>query len=146
METQNTTNQKQQSSPAYSKVVFIEYASAKKGQHFITVMGRPDGRKQIIGRIFKEYDKENKKYMYTAADREGKSLFESTPNLYELKKQFIENEKNLAPDLPLNKEEKAMAQAADQVDKDMEKLDRGDELENVRKAKKEKSKGQELER
>jgi len=128
METENTTTQKASSPFAYSRVVFIEYASTKKpGQHFLTVMTTVDRKKQIIGRMFKEYDKETKKYKYNAVDREGNALFEPTQNLYELKKQFIANEKTLAV-------------SQNSVEKDaIENPSREGELKEVRNTRKEKS-------
>ena len=135
METENNQTQKKRSPFAFSKVVFVEYSYAKKGQHFMTVMTTVDRKKKIIGRIFKEYDQEAKKYNYKALDREGQPIFEPTQNLFELKKKFIENEKTRAMEAPANSVEKGVVE---------ENPTREGELKEVRNSKKEKS--QEIER
>lgn len=134
METQNTTTKKQRSPFAYGQVVFIEYSIPKKG-HFMTVMGKVDGKKIIIGRVFKTYDQELKKYTYSAVDREGNAVFEPTQNLYELKQKFIAQEKTRAIEAAANSVKTEVAE---------ESASREEELQEVRKGKEEKS--QELER
>jgi hypothetical protein len=88
METQNTKS-KNQTSPS-EQVVFIEYSTVKKGQHFMTVMSKENGRRKIQARIFREWDGVEKKMKYTAKDREGKEIFPADFNLYALKKKFTE--------------------------------------------------------
>jgi len=85
MKAQNQTP-KQKSS---EKVVFIEYSTARKGQHFMAVMVD----KKVIARVYREYDTEKKRMIYTAKDREGKEVLPPTENLYLLKKHFIDNAK-----------------------------------------------------
>lgn len=90
-----------------SKTVFIEYSTFRKGQHFITVVHVEKGKRQIIGRIFKVYDKENDKYVYYAKDFMGNDVFVDTKELYALKNQFIDCGKTMAmsiPSLPNQKE------------------------------------------
>lgn len=82
------------------KIVFIEYSSNKPGQHFMTVMKNVDGKRRIIGRIFREYDPENKKTVYTARDWAGNPVFQDIPDLTSLKKSFIEHSKTLALTIP----------------------------------------------
>jgi hypothetical protein len=78
------------------KTVFVEYSSANKGQHFMTVVQTIDHKRIIIGRIFREYNQETKKAKYRATDFAGNQVFADDKDLYSLKKHFIENGKNLA--------------------------------------------------
>lgn len=82
------------------KTVFIEYSTAEKGQHFMTVVQTMDHKRQIIGRIYREYDKEKGKSIYTANDWEGNPIFKDTHDLTSLKKKFIENGKTMAIAIP----------------------------------------------
>ena len=82
------------------KTVFIEYSTAEKGQHFMTVVQTMDHKRQIIGRIYREYDKEKSKTNYTARDWAGNEVFKDTHDLSILKKKFIENGKTIALAIP----------------------------------------------
>jgi hypothetical protein len=97
MKTENTIRNMVSS---YNKTVFIEYSSAKAGQHFMTVMQTVDGKRRIIGRIYRVYDKENKRTTYTAIDWSGTPIFQDYNDLPTLKKQFIKYGKNLTLILP----------------------------------------------
>lgn len=83
-----------------SKTVFIEYSSYNKGQHFMTVVQTQDHKRIIIGRVYKEYDKENKKTKYYATDFEGNQVFKDTTELYVLKQKFIEYGPSMAIVIP----------------------------------------------
>lgn len=83
-----------------NKTVFIEYSTARKNQHFMTVVQVVDGKRIIIGRIFREYDAEKKKTFYTAKAWEGSDIFFDTHELTALKKKFIEHGKGLAMAIP----------------------------------------------
>jgi len=85
------------------KTVFVEYSSYEKGQHFMTVVQTKDYKRIIIGRVYKVYDKENKKTKYLATDFFGNQIFKDTNELTALKQKFIENGQNLVmlvPSLP----------------------------------------------
>ena len=82
------------------KTVFIEYSSSERGQHFMTVIHIDDGKRTIIGRVFRSYDKEAKKTTYLAQDAMGNQVFNDTKDLTTLKKNFIEHGKTLAMILP----------------------------------------------
>ena len=84
------------------KTVFVEYSTADKGQHFMTVVQNKDHHRIIIGRIYREYDKENKKYTYYAADFANNQVFADYKDLYAIKKQFIEHGDSLAYAVPVN--------------------------------------------
>ncbi|RPH33012.1 MAG: hypothetical protein EHM93_06780 [Bacteroidales bacterium] len=84
------------------KTVFVEYSTADKGQHFMTVVQNKDHHRIIIGRIYKEYDKENKKYEYFATDFANNQVFADYKDLHAIKKQFIEHGDNLAYAVPVN--------------------------------------------
>jgi len=84
----------------FSKTIFIEYSSAKTGQHFMTVMQKADGKRRIIGRIYRAYDKENKRTTYIAVDWSGTPIFQDYNDLPTLKKQFVKYGKNLTLTLP----------------------------------------------
>jgi hypothetical protein len=79
-----------------SKTVFVEYSSNATGQHFMTIMQHEGGRRIVIGRISRLYDKTDNKMLYRAVDASGGHIFPETPDLYTLKKQFIEHGHNLA--------------------------------------------------
>jgi len=85
-----------------SKTVFVEYSTADKGQHFMTVVQNKDHHRIIIGRIYREYDKENKKYEYYAADYANNQVFADYKDLNAIKKQFIEHGDSLAYAVPVN--------------------------------------------
>jgi len=97
MQTPNTKTENRYS-PA-EQVVFIEYSTTQKGQHFMTVMGKENGRRKIVARIFREFDPVEKKMKYTAKDREGIEMF-SDFNLYAMKKTFVDKAKELAKAIP----------------------------------------------
>ena len=84
------------------KTVFVEYSTAEKGQHFMTVVQNKDHLRIIIGRIYREYDKENKKYEYYATDFANNQVFADYKDLYAIKKQFIEHGDSLAYAVPVN--------------------------------------------
>ena len=90
-----------------SKTVFIEYSTVEKGQHFMTVMQTMDHRRQIIGRIYREYDNENKKAVYKATDFEGNEIFADTKDLVSIKKKYVESGKELAMVIPVNPNHRA---------------------------------------
>lgn len=80
----------------FSKTVFIEYSSAREGQHLITVVQKVDHERVIIGRIYRDFDPQTKKPSYRAYDFKGNQIFFDTNNLYELKNRFKEHGKSLA--------------------------------------------------
>ena len=82
------------------KTVFIEYSSAEKGQHFMTVVQTQDHKRIIIGRIYREYDNEKKKTQYRATDFQGNQVFVDYKDIYTLKKKFIEYGQSLAMAIP----------------------------------------------
>jgi hypothetical protein len=84
----------------FDKTVFIEYSSAKKGQHFMTVIQTVDHKRIIIGRIYRKYDKENKQTNYLATDWMGNPAFIDTHDLTTLKKKFKDNGKGMAMLIP----------------------------------------------
>lgn len=84
------------------KTVFVEYSTAEKGQHFMTVVQNKDHHRIIIGRIYREYDKETKKYKYYATDYANNQVFADYKDLYAIKKQFIEHGDSLAMTVPVN--------------------------------------------
>ena len=97
-----TTTNNQNNQKTFNKIVFVEYSYNKPGQHFITVMKTVDGKRKIIGRIFREYDKENKKMNFTAVDWSGTQVFSDAKDLIQIKKQFIEHAHTLAMNIPKN--------------------------------------------
>ncbi|MBI4931423.1 MAG: hypothetical protein HY841_11710 [Bacteroidetes bacterium] len=142
-----TSNQKQpnRKSPA-EQVVFIEYSSAEKGQHFMTVMGKENGRRKIEARIFRAFDPAEKKMKYTAKDREDKEIFPSDFNLYALKKKFIDKAKEKARMITQSLSETPMTGGEEpEKDKVIETMKRESEVQEIRNGKT-KSKGQELSR
>lgn len=122
-----------------AKVFFMEYSTWNKGQHFITVMTKIDGKKHLIGRIYREYDAVNKRTMYYAKDREGNRVFADIQNLVDLKKKFVEHGKNFGYAIPnIGAVEKEI------VEPRLEKSAREDELQKLREEREqEKNKEQE---
>jgi hypothetical protein len=59
-----------------------------------------DGKRRIIGRIYKEYDTENKKMNYTAKDWAGNQVFVDAKDLMTIKKQFVEHAHTLELTIP----------------------------------------------
>jgi len=92
------------------KTVFIEYSSSEKGQHFMTVVQVTNGNRQIIGRIYREYDKENKKTNYHAVDWAGTPVFVDFKDLSVLKQKFIENGKHMTMSIPKNPNQRLQGQ------------------------------------
>jgi hypothetical protein len=89
------------------KTVFVEYSTTEKGQHFMTVIQTMDHKRQIIGRIYREYDKENKRANYKATDWEGNQIFVDVKDLPTIKKKYIESGKELAMVIPVNPNHRA---------------------------------------
>lgn len=85
METQNNKR-------TYTKIKFLEYSTANKGQHFITVI---QGKNNVVGRIYREYDEVNKKAIYTAKDKEGNPVFQEEQGLVAIKKAFVNANKEI---------------------------------------------------
>lgn len=79
-----------------SKTVFIEYSSARKGQHFMTVVQTINHERVIIGRIFREYNPEIKRSYYQAYDFAGNQVFVNCFDISELKNKFKKSGKFLA--------------------------------------------------
>ena len=79
-----------------SKTVFIEYSSARKGQHFMTVVQTINHERVIIGRIFREYNPEIKRSYYQAYDFAGNQVFVNCFDISELKNKFKKSGKSLA--------------------------------------------------
>lgn len=79
-----------------SKTVFIEYSSARKGQHFMTVVQTINHDRVIIGRIYREYEPKTQKSKYMACDFEGNQIFFDTHDLNELKNKFKKSGRFLA--------------------------------------------------
>jgi hypothetical protein len=126
-----------------SKTVFIEYSSSEKGQHFMTVVQITDRERQIIGRIFRDYDNDSKKTQYRAVDWAGNQVFVDTKDISALKKNFIECGKQMAMDVPKNPNHRVQNGRVPSPDKPY----RLHELKKIREPKIEKkTKGQKLEK
>lgn len=123
-----------------SKTVFIEYSSSDKGQHFMTVVQNKNHQRIIIGRIYREYDKETKKTKYLATDFAGNQVFVDYKDLSAIKKQFVEHGDNLAMNVPVrpNQSRQTLKLALSQ------KAERNEDLKNIREKKSEKEKTKEV--
>jgi hypothetical protein len=78
------------------KTVFIEYSTAEKGQHFMTVVQTMNHKRVIIGRIYRDYNPETKKTYYRAYDFQGTQIFGNGFDITELKNKFKKNGKFMA--------------------------------------------------
>jgi len=124
------------------KTVFIEYSSSEKGQHFMTVIQLANGKKNIIGRIYKEYDKENKKMNYIAHDWAGNQVFADTHDLFTLKKKFVESGKYMIQTIP----NKHFQNEEKDVETYSEKTERENDIQEIRERKTSQEKEHEIER
>lgn len=79
-----------------SKTVFIEYSSARQGQHFMTVVQTVDHERVIVGRIYRDYNPEIKKTYYRAYDFNGDQIFGNGYDISELKNKFKRSGKFMA--------------------------------------------------
>lgn len=79
-----------------SKTVFIEYSSARHGQHFMTVVQTMNHDRIIVGRIYREYKQETKKTFYKAYDFNGEQIFGDGLDLSDLKNKFKKNGRFMA--------------------------------------------------
>jgi hypothetical protein len=79
-----------------SKTVFIEYSSARKGQHFMTIVQTMNHERVIVGRIYRDYNPETKKTYYRAYDFAGNQVFVNCFDISELKDRFKKSGKFLA--------------------------------------------------
>jgi hypothetical protein len=79
-----------------SKTVFIEYSSARQGQHFMTVVQTMNHERVIVGRIYREYNPETKKTYYRAYDFQGNQIFGNGFDITELKNKFKKSGKFMA--------------------------------------------------
>jgi hypothetical protein len=79
-----------------SKTVFIEYSTARKGQHFMTVVQTLNHERVIIGRIYRDYNPETKKTYYRAYDFDGNQIFFNVQDISELKNKFKKTGRMLA--------------------------------------------------
>lgn len=135
MKTQNTKSQPAKNS--LGRTTFVEYDKTDElHPYFMTVMQNMDGKRKIAAHIYREYDKENKKWKFTAKDREGKEIFPADFNLFALKKKFIEAAKekvraftqSLAP-------EKFPQSQEPEKDRVIEQMQRENELKEMRNEK-----------
>ena len=85
------------------KTAFLEFSSTEEGQHFMTIIHIIGHDRTIIGRMYREYDKDQKKMIYTATDWEGNLVFRDTNDIATLKKKFIESGKTMAQAKPIEK-------------------------------------------
>lgn len=122
------------------KTVFVEYSTADKGQHFITVVQNQNHQRIIIGRIYREFDKENKKYKFYATDFANNQVFADYKDLYAIKKQFIEHGESLAMSAPVNPNRSREAGGLISSPK----VERSNELKDVRDRKSSKEKTKEV--
>ena len=131
-----------------TKTVFIEYSTFRKGQHFMTVVHVEKGKRQIIGRIFKVYDKEKEKFSYYAKDWAGNDVFVDTKDIYALKKNFIECGKTMVMSIPAGPNQKEhddfpYSEKTGKKQTPKEKTSRENELKQAREKSKPTEKGKE---
>lgn len=125
------------------KTIFIEYSTSEIGQHFMTIIQFVNGQRKIIGRVYRQYDKENNKTKYLATDHTGSPIFLDTAGLTDLKREFVEKGKDMAYAIPDNPNYQHLKDM-DQPDSDY--AEREKELKEIREKKSEKDKEQGIER
>jgi hypothetical protein len=123
-----------------AKLLFIEYGSYNKAQHFITVVVIMNHQRIIIGRIFKEFNNQTKKYEYYSTDALGNRVFADYKELHAIKKQFKEHHETLAMAL------QTMPKQTKQVGAIPfhHKAKRANEVKNIREKKTDKEKTKEV--
>ncbi len=90
----NTENKNQINNE--SKMYFIEKAQWKKGEDILTiVVGEKNEDRDVVGYVRLEGYDENKKPILISTGLDGNELFPVSNNLFEVKKQFKDNEKRL---------------------------------------------------
>jgi len=85
-------NYNQANSKKENQLIFVEYPRATTDGHFITAT---DSYRNTLGKIHRSWNDETKKYEYAAFDHTGKPISQMTEKLWELKKMFIDNSKQL---------------------------------------------------
>ncbi len=125
----------------FGKTKFLEYSTADKGQHFITVLQG----KTVVGRIYREFDNTAQKPIYTAKDAKGNPVFMEQQNLSGIKKCFTTQQKEVqSPEqnsktVEINNEKEKLGVSKLEITKD-----RGDELKQLREQKNNPEKKNEL--
>ena len=108
----------------------------------MTAIQITEGKRKITGRVYRVYDKENKKTNYIATDWAGNQIFTDTKDLSTIKKKFIESGKYLAlpvPEHPMQKEQ-------EEIETYSENEERETEIKQIRERNTEKERGNEIER
>ena len=77
-------------------VLFLEYTYFDRGEHCITVIVKHDRQRIIVGRIFKEFNNQTKKYEYYSTDALGNRVFVDYKELNKIKKQFRKHSETMA--------------------------------------------------
>ena len=96
--TTNNLHQMKNQNPAPAKgkkenqLIFVEYTRPTKEGHMITAT---DSYKNTLGKIHRSYNPQTGNYEYRAYDFAGKPLGEATTKIWELKKFFSSNSKQL---------------------------------------------------
>jgi hypothetical protein len=89
------SNQNQTKSEKINQVIFVEYQFTTKDGHLVSVT---DSYRNPLGRIYRSYNEQTQKYEFSACDHAGKPIGQKTEKLWELKKVFTDNSKQLLED------------------------------------------------
>ena len=114
------SNQNQTKSKKVNQIIFVEYQHPTDDGHLITVT---DSYRNTLGRINREYNAETKKYEFTAYDHTGKAVSEKSEKLWELKKMFTDNSKQLLEDAHqrrIESKEKNQSEVGDKDNREQE--------------------------
>ena len=121
-------------------VLFLEYTYFDRGEHCITVIVKNDRQRIIVGRIFKEFNDQTKKYEYYSTDALGNRVFVDHKELHAIKKQFKEHGETMAMALQAIPKQGKQAGAMPFH----HKAKRANEVKNIRAKKNEKEKTKEV--
>lgn len=109
-------------------LMFLEYGTAKPGQHFMTVIARENYEKIIIGRIYREYDYETKKAKYKAVDFNGDQIFGDGLDLVAIKDKFKKHGKFLADGIIMTRQNAKL----NEKQQSSSKVERSDAVKKIR--------------
>jgi hypothetical protein len=133
-------------------IEFREYAKNKRGQHFMTIIVHLKGRNVITGYMYREYDKESGKMIYTAKDSNGNPVFEDIKDKYKIMNGFKESGKALAEIEPIKPQidtsrdtENPSSERATNRAEELRELREGKTIENVEEKDEEKDQVQNME-
>lgn len=129
------SNQNQSHGKKVNQLIFVEYQHPTQDGHLVTVT---DSYRNPLGKIHRDYNEQTKKYEFSAYDYAGKPIGPKTEKLWELKKVFTDNSKQLLEDAHqrrIESKQNAKDATGDNVQPAKQNDDREQELHDFRAGK-----------